>query len=286
MTAVRRALALRRAKFTFLNQESLLNTTLRLWVDRDSGGILHTEGQDIALDDVRAFYLRPFDTLCVAAVSSSAPSAQATAVGLEYDLLRWANIATAVVVNRPDASASNASKPYQLDLIRNIGFSVPRTVLTTSKEEVRAFQSVHGAVIFKSVSGIRSVVAPLEDSSHLDNLDTCPVQFQEYVPGVDVRVHVVGDEVFACKIEADGYDYRYASGRIEMRPYQLATDVADLCRRVTSALGLQVAGVDLRRRDDGTWYCFEVNPSPGFTAFSVHTGQPIADAIATLLMRS
>jgi hypothetical protein len=34
---------------------------------------------------------------------------------------------------------------------------------------------------------------------------------------------------------------------------------------------------------DGTWYCFEANPSPGFTFFSDETGQAIDLAIAELL---
>ena len=48
-------------------------------------------------------------------------------------------------------------------------------------------------------------------------------------------------------------------------------------------LGLHVAGIDLRRTDDGRWVCFEVNPSPGFTFYQEETGQPIAEAIARLL---
>jgi len=45
-----------------------------------------------------------------------------------------------------------------------------------------------------------------------------------------------------------------------------------------------VAGVDLRCTPDGRWYCFEVNPSPGFTYFQQKTDQAIDEAIARLLM--
>ena len=48
-------------------------------------------------------------------------------------------------------------------------------------------------------------------------------------------------------------------------------------------LGLHFAGIDLRRAPDGRWFCFEVNPSPGFTYYEAHTGQPIADAVASYL---
>lgn len=47
---------------------------------------------------------------------------------------------------------------------------------------------------------------------------------------------------------------------------------------------LPLAGIDLRRTADNEWYCFEINPSPGFSYYENATGQPIADAIAGLLL--
>jgi len=51
-------------------------------------------------------------------------------------------------------------------------------------------------------------------------------------------------------------------------------------------MSLVLAGNDLRRTPDGQWFCFEVNPSPGFTYYEQATGQPIADAIASILTAS
>jgi D-alanine-D-alanine ligase-like ATP-grasp enzyme len=39
----------------------------------------------------------------------------------------------------------------------------------------------------------------------------------------------------------------------------------------------------MRRTDEGEWYCFEINPSPGFTYYQNATGAPIDAAIAKLL---
>jgi D-alanine-D-alanine ligase-like ATP-grasp enzyme len=55
-----------------------------------------------------------------------------------------------------------------------------------------------------------------------------------------------------------------------------------ICRLAT-AIGLPSAGIDLRRTQEGRWYCFEVNPSPGFTFYQDATGQRIAEAVAILL---
>ena len=43
--------------------------------------------------------------------------------------------------------ASNGSKPFQLELIRRQGFSVPETLVTTDPEEARAFFERHGRII-------------------------------------------------------------------------------------------------------------------------------------------
>jgi D-alanine-D-alanine ligase-like ATP-grasp enzyme len=49
-------------------------------------------------------------------------------------------------------------------------------------------------------------------------------------------------------------------------------------------MNLRVADVGLRRTPEDLWYCFEVNPSPGFTYYQVATRQPIDEAIARLLV--
>jgi glutathione synthase/RimK-type ligase-like ATP-grasp enzyme len=53
---------------------------------------------------------------------------------------------------------------------------------------------------------------------------------------------------------------------------------------MAAAMGLALAGIDLRRTDKGEWFCFEVNPSPAFTYYEEATGQPITDAVARLLL--
>ncbi len=62
-------------------------------------------------------------------------------------------------------------------------------------------------------------------------------------------------------------------------------DLGEQLVRLAAGMGLLVAGIDLRVTPDDQWFCFEVNPSPGFTFYEDATGQPIAAAIADLLMR-
>ena len=143
--------------------------------------------------------------------------------------------------------ASNESKPFQAQAIRAVGFMVADTLLTTEPQAARDFHAAHGEVVFKSISSVRSIATRLDDDAlaHLDDVRWCPTQFQEHVPGTDVRVHVVGARVFASEIESDADDYRY--GDSTMRLYSLPADVAERCLALAMNLGLEVTGIDLRR---------------------------------------
>jgi len=48
-----------------------------------------------------------------------------------------------------------------------------------------------------------------EHAARPANVSWCPTQFQRYIAGREHRVHVVGDEVFACEVHSDADDYRY-----------------------------------------------------------------------------
>ncbi len=196
-----------------------------------------------------------------------------------------------LVVNRRIGSATNASKAYQLELISRCGFQVPRTLVTCDPDAASAFwHEMAGQVIYKSVSAERSIVHSLEadDLGRLERIRSCPLQLQERIPGVDLRVHVVGERVFATEVRSDASDYRYAErsgAERTMRPVELPDTVARQCVGLTRELGLVLSGVDLRRTPQGAYYCFEVNPSPAYLWFEDVTGQRIGEALANLLCR-
>ena len=242
-----------------------------------SGSILSTGVGTIDLAEVTAAYIRPFAT-------AGSPVERE----LSAELLGWCDVASACIVNRPEAMASNNSKPYQAALIHASGFAVPKTIVTNDSGALAAFAERHGPLIYKSASGVRSIVARYDprDGSRLGDLATCPTQFQQWIAGTDVRVHVVGDEVFACEVRSTAIDYRYPDNEAErprLTACTLPVGIAQRCRELAAALGLAFAGIDLRRTDQGEWVCFEVNPSPAFTYYEDATGLPIAAALAELL---
>ena len=199
----------------------------------------------------------------------------------------WAEVAEMRVANRPSAMTSNSSKPYQAALIRQVGFSVPETVVTNDPDQVRRFRRKHGRVVYKSTSGVRSIVHELTPgrAATLDRVRNLPTQFQQLLIGTNVRVHVIGRQTFACEIAAETIDYRYreSGSSARMQPVDLPPGVRTRCLELSAALDLPVAGIDLLRDPDGEWWCFEVNPSPAYSCFEEPTGLPMAEALARWL---
>lgn len=293
LEAVFRALQLRGAPMILVDQYEVLNSSLRLRVACEVEGLLRVGSQEIRLEQISAAYIRPYDSTELLRGREAHPQSSAYRHAMEFDacLRAWLEMTPAYVVNPMRAMAGNNSKPFQATQIQAMGFRSPETLVTTDPDTARAFWERHGRVVYKSLSGVRSIVSRLSPAHmrRLGDIAWCPTQFQQYVAGTDVRVHVVGNRLFACEILSDADDYRYAGreGRsVKMRTYDLPPDCANRCLELCEAMDLAVAGVDLRRTPDDQWYCFEVNPSPGFTYFQMQTGQSVDQAIAELLLQA
>ena len=264
--------------------------TCAITLDVGSSGVagwLDLHGEPFELSDITAVYLRLMDDRILPELEGEPEGSPLRRQSRAFHdvLYRWIEVAPARVINRSDPQGSNGSKPYQAQLIGACGLRVPETLITNDPAEVLAFRRVHGALIYKSMSGVRSIVKALDqdDIARLGDIGWCPVQFQALVPGNDVRVHVIGQDVFATEIVSDVTDYRYArqmGGSASLRAIDLPPELAARCVALTASLDLTFSGIDLRIGPDGTATCFEVNPSPAFSFYQGNTGQPIATSLA------
>jgi len=193
-----------------------------------------------------------------------------------------------VVANRPSSGRSNGSKPDQMMKLQQAGFHVPRWMVSNDEEQARRFNEgcPHGT-IYKSPSGLRSRVR-LVDRDLLEAFQrgTTPVVLQEYISGVDVRVHTVDERSFGTEISSDGIDYRFESNNAIYRTVKIPVDIEERCARYVANEGLVIGGYDFRVSFGGEWYCLEVNPVPTFLPYEMSTGQGIADALLDYFMIS
>src|SRR6266508_5223609 len=176
------------------------------------------------------------------------------------------------IVNIPQSGWENMSKLLQSYLLMRKGFTVPLSLTTSIISDYQTFRQ-HGETIYKSNSGVRSIVDNVDEveKDRLQFLENCPVLFQRRIVGKDVRIHVVDDSVFAVEIESDAVDYRYYRTKgtySHLRACEsCAPQIAELCRSYAKERGIVLAGFDFKVDEAGNWYCLEMNPSPGFETY-------------------
>jgi hypothetical protein len=285
LSYVRRALLACGARTVLIDQTRALSTRIL----RDAQGpLLRMPGSKptdaIPLATLTAAYPRPYpDVPQIPAGTPAYRVARRHVARLENDLWHWMATGAATVLNRPEQSAGNGTKPFQTRAAHGCGFRVPESLLTNHPGAALAFAERHRRVIYKGAGGTRTRTGQLDpaDTDRLARLGTCPVYLQRYIPGSNVRVHVVDTQLFATEIVSDAIDYRTQVRR--MTPVVLPAEVADRCVAITKTLGLLLAGLDLIRTPQGEWYFLEANTSPGFTFFPA--ADQVAEAIADLLTR-
>jgi hypothetical protein len=284
-----------KAKYLFFNQHNFAQCDIELEIRRGrAGGRFKVGRHTYPLADFQAIYMRTVDEEKLPELSRVQPGSELRrrCRGLHNTLTWWTEITPGMVVNRCGPSNSNSSKPFQSQLIRRHGFLIPETLITSIPDLVRDFRKKHKRVIFKSISGVRSIVKELgaADTRRLDRIRSCPTQFQAYVQGTNVRVHVIENRVYATAVRTRATDYRYAllqCGRAaHLREVRLTDELTQQCIQLARSLGLVFAGIDLKITPDNRVYCFEVNPSPAYNFFEANSGQPISDGLSRCLMEA
>jgi glutathione synthase/RimK-type ligase-like ATP-grasp enzyme len=205
-------------------------------------------------------------------------------------------------------AASN--KPAQLRLASRLGMTVPRTIFTNDAALAREFiESVGGRVIYKPVGDrylstrtgpweppavVAEIFTTLLDAAVVEaglaRLPFCPALFQELIEKeVDLRVTVVGQQVFAAAIHSQAradtaVDWRRGDPyAMPHRVHELPPAVAQHCRAIVQALGLQFGAIDMIKDRSGRYVFLEINPNGHYGWIEDLTGLGISKAIAEQL---
>lgn len=193
----------------------------------------------------------------------------------------------AALVNPPHAASVLQFKPFQLHALRRAGARVPKTLISNDPEAIRAFHAQVKDVIFKPVMGGALTRALDEEAlANLDAVTTAPVIFQERVPGDDLRIMLVGEEIVSCVAivtPEQHLDFRgddvYSSGGAEYREVELPDAVKRQCVHAARRCGLELAGIDIKHQGDD-WVFLELNSSPIYLDVERKLGHSISAAIA------
>lgn len=207
----------------------------------------------------------------------------------------------ALWVNHPDRNRVAESKPLQLRTAADLGFEVPETLVSNSREAVSAFLDAHPAgLICKPLYDGRVPVDGEEqlfftsrvdpDTVSLRDLGPEPYLFQELIPKVsDIRATVIGHQVFAVRIDSQANEHtktdwrRGHPGELDHTPVDLPEDVSERCVSLCRRLGLHFGAIDLAQRPDGGYTFFEVNPNGQWAWVEQRTGLPLRAHMVELL---
>src|SRR4030095_12042936 len=219
-------------------QRQVQYSSLAYNINKDVKGTLTIHDAGFDLGEIGGVYTRLIDDRVLPELKNEKEGSENLKYSFSFHQLlsQWMEITTARVINKTSAMQSNGSKPFQAQYIRKAGFDIPDSMITSEPENVLSFRKQHKRIIFKSMSGIRSIVREFndEDLERLGLIRNCPLQFQQYIDGFHVRVHVIGQRAIATSIHSDATDYRYAShyGKTtKIKSYKLSDELGEKCAR-------------------------------------------------------
>jgi glutathione synthase/RimK-type ligase-like ATP-grasp enzyme len=266
----------------------------RLWV----------EGETVDLDRVTAvWYRRPQPPAPHEAITDE-PMREYVAEECRFTLNDlWHTLGCRWVPAPPSVIRRAELKVAQLQLAGTLGFVLPPTLVTNRPEAFLEFHRQHNAGVISKLAGpafmksfgeyfVRyTEIVSRRDLGYTDSIRYCPVLFQAYVPKrVELRVTVVGQEVFAAEIHSQEshhtrHDWRrYDFYQTTYLPHELPREVEQRCLQLVERLGLCYGAIDLILTPDDQYVFLEINPNGQYLWIEQETSLPISTAVCDLLI--
>jgi len=192
---------------------------------------------------------------------------------------------------------------YQYAVAREIGLEVPATIITNNPDEALKFAENFGRVCCKPMTDIISLkggnyfgytkVIPKDAiRRYYKSIELAPTLIQEYIPKrFDLRINVVGKDVFACAIHSQenvetSEDWRQYYKKASHTIFNLPDYVSEKLISLTQRLGLVFGAIDMILTPDGKFVFIEDNPNGQWYWIQEMTGLNISESIARMLKRA
>lgn len=286
----------RRLPYFRLNAEELTAAQFTFSLAENSvARTISTGSRTLDLDDVTAVWYR---RVIQPGFISALPPGERTFVAGEMR-----HLATGLVLN-PDVTWVNPidrvyvaeHKLYQLRIARQLGFQVPRTLVSSDPAELRKFSQENAAGtickpifhgMFVDETSAYSVytrrVTP--ESIDTESVKSCPVLLQEEIPrSGDVRATFIGSKCFVAEIRGDSslIDWRDPGVSVRYSESSLRPEVQTMCEAMLVKLGLEYGAFDFVRTPDGELVFLEINPTGEWAWLEDRLGFPMRDAFIQL----
>lgn len=206
-------------------------------------------------------------------------------------------------VSKPDSIRAAESKLLQLTVAEELGFSIPRTLVTCDPSEARAFFENIDKIVYKplrqgrleygdTTTLIFTNVVTDRVASQFDRVKYAPCLFQEYVvKGVEIRITAFGAQVFATEIHSQtderAIDDWRRSGALTLpySPHELPAWVEKKCILLLQRLDLVFGAIDMILTPGGEYVFLEINPNGQWAWIEQLTGVPMSRSLVDLLVK-
>ncbi len=187
------------------------------------------------------------------------------------------------------------NKLFQLKVAQGLGFEIPDTIITNSKEQLKSFFiGQNGNIIIKPMAQTRidnketpsfifTNKLKQEQIDHLEEFDLTPCIYQKEIEKeFEIRVTVVGKKIFAAAIDSQSdeetkIDWR--KKKLSFERVEIPRKIENLCIRIVEELNLCFGAIDLIKNRDGNYTFLEINPNGQWAWIETQTGLNISEAI-------
>lgn len=193
------------------------------------------------------------------------------------------------------------SKIYQLMLAKEIGFTVPPTIVTNVPSKALIFYDINkqSCVIKPIRSGLivnandQEVIFTSKidlDKTNANRIKQCPILLQKFIDKqFDLRITVVGRNIFAAQIHSQTsedalIDWRKSSKSLSYSAIKLPHEIENLCFNLTERLNLNFGAIDMVVDKKGRYFFLEINPNGQWAWIERQLDFPIAKTITELLI--
>ncbi|RUO42953.1 30S ribosomal protein S6--L-glutamate ligase [Aliidiomarina taiwanensis] len=240
---------------------------------------------------IRGKRLEPFDAI-IPRIGASI-TFYGTAVLRQFEMMGTYPLNESVAISR------SRDKLRSLQLLSRKGIGLPITGFASKPSDIPdLIEMVGGApLVIKLLEGTQGIGVVLAETRKAAESVieafmglNANIMVQEYIKeagGADIRCFVLGDRVIAAmKRQAQPGEFRSNLHRggsatlVKLSPAERATAV-----KAAKTMGLNVAGVDLLRSDNGP-LVMEVNSSPGLEGIEQATGKDIASEIIAFIEKN
>lgn len=212
----------------------------------------------------------------------------------------FSSINTSKWLSHPRFVYEAENKILQLKVAQKIGFKIPKTIITNSKNELKHFISeCNNDVIIKPISqakiqyneGAKFIFTnKLEEQvlANIDSYDLTPCIYQQNIKkDYELRVTVVNGAVFSAVVFSQKdketiNDWRKKN--LKFYPIEIPKKLQEMCNSLLDQLNLKFGAIDLIKTPEDEYIFLEINPNGQWAWIEAQTGLKISEAIMEYLL--